>query len=149
MKNSFLKTRSLRVEAGYRLLVQVPEDHVGDLLEAVKAIDSLAYGHYDRVSFRSGVGVQSFRPCPGAHGGAFEEIFDVPCLELTFLISKDTDVLSEVLEALYQAHPYEEPVMVIEKVLSTRFRYDEDTKSNPRKYWNRQDLAWVPEAQRS
>lgn len=149
MKIDILKTPSLNVEEGYRLLIQVPEGHAEDLLDAVGAADSLTYGHYDRVSFRTASGVQSFRPLPGAKGGAFDKTFDVPCLELSFLIPKDTVILSNVLEGLYQAHPYEEPVIVIEAVFSTRFRYGESSTANPRKYWNRKGLSWVPKEQRS
>jgi hypothetical protein len=144
-----LETESLRIEAGYRVLIQVPENHVVDLLEAVSVIDPLAYGHYDRVSFRSTPGLQNFRPRPGARGGAFSDTFEVPCLELSFLVSDDRPKLGRILEALYQAHPYEEPVILIQEVLSTRFRNGEGSRANPKKYWNRPDLAWVPEEQRS
>lgn len=130
-------------EAGVRILVQVPDARASALLDAVLAVDPLAYGDYDRVSFRTASGTQRFRSLGHGRNAAMAEAVGVDCVELSFFLPEDDALCTRVIEAIYAAHPYEEPVLFVQPCLRGRHirGMDED---NPNRFWNRPPEAWVP-----
>jgi hypothetical protein len=54
-------------------------------------------------------------------------------------------MLKEVIAAIYQARPYEAPVMFSQNFFSTLHIRGADI-DNPNRFWNRQDVDWVPKA---
>ena len=54
-------------------------------------------------------------------------------------------MLKEVVTAIYQAHPYEEPIIFIQNCLRT-LRIRGADIDNPNRFWNRQGVDWVPKA---
>ncbi|KIC37320.1 hypothetical protein RA26_08545 [Leisingera sp. ANG-M7] len=142
-----MKTGRFIPEDGLRITVQVPETRVQRIVEAVLAVTALKYGDYDRVTFQSAAGVQSFRSLGSGRNAATEAAVQVPCMELTFFLARDDAGAEQVLEAIYASHPYEEPVIYVAPCLRTLHirGMDED---NPNRFWNSAPEDWVPDAHR-
>jgi len=134
-------------ENGFRITVQVPQVHADQILEAVLREDRLRYGDYEAVSFQSQPGAQRFRSLGSGRNEATEATVEVPCVELSFFLGSDEPRALQVLAAVYTAHPYEEPVVLMTPCTRTLHirGLDED---NPNRFWNRKAEDWVPDAHR-
>lgn len=141
-----LETASATVEEEYLVRVQIPANDVSRILEAIINVSPLRYGNYDQVAFRYNAGTQQFKPLEGSISGE-TELIHVPCDEISFTVPKNDETIAAVVEAIFESHPYQEPVILIQEVMSTRFKYGQ-TKSNPNKWWNRPELDWVPAIQK-
>jgi len=135
------------IESGYRVTIQVPPQHAKEILTAVGSVTDLTYGDYDQVAFTAMVGVQQFRSLPTSRNGASGEVLEVPCTELSFVLPKGPALLTTVLAAIYATHPYEEPVIFVNELVSTRHIPGVD-EENPNRFWNREALDWVPKVHR-
>lgn len=135
------------LDAGTRVLVQVPEMDVERLLAAIVAVVPLAWGDYDQVAFTTSAGVQQFRSVGTGRNRATAGPERVPCTEVQIFVPLKGEELDPVLRAIYDAHPYEEPVIqLVEAIRSLHIRgLDED---NPNRFWNRSAADWVPAAHR-
>lgn len=135
-------------ENGTRLLIQVPQAEADRVLAAILSITSLPWGDYDQVAFWTAPGVQQFRSCPGGVNRASDTAVEVPCVELQIFVGASGADLDPVLRAIYDSHPYEEPVIqMLPAIRSLHIRgLDED---NPNRFWNRPDADWVPAIHRS
>lgn len=142
-----LDTHRFKPEKGLRLLVQVPDTDTQRLVDAVLAVTALRYGDYDSVTFRTSPGTQQFRSLGRGRNAATKRVVEVPCVELSFFLPDDEVTATKILEAIYSAHPYEEPVIFLITCLRTRHirGLDED---NPNRFWNRQPEDWVPQEDR-
>ncbi|NVK16636.1 MAG: hypothetical protein HWE35_20885 [Rhodobacteraceae bacterium] len=142
-----MKTGRFTPEEGLRITVQVPETRVQRIVEAVLAVTALKYGDYDRVTFQTAAGVQSFRSLGSGRNAATEAAVQVNCVELTFFLARNDAGAEQVLEAIYASHPYEEPVIYVAPCLRTLHirGMDED---NPNRFWNSAPENWVPDAHR-
>ena len=134
-----------RPERGLRICVQMPPSRVAAVLEAVQAEDAMAWGDYDRVSFETRPGIQSFRSLGTGRNAATGDTVAVDCAELSFFVTEDR--AAPILRAIYRVHPYEEPVIFVTECLRTLHirGLDED---NPNRFWNRPAEDWVPDAHR-
>ena len=130
-----------------RVTVQVPETHAQKVVEAVLTEDPLKYGDYDCVTFKTALGVQQFRSIGTGRNAKTKHVVEVPCCEISFFLGSDEKVAVGVLNAIYRAHPYEEPVIAVEPCIRTQHirGVDED---NPNKFWNSAPQKWVPEEHR-
>ena len=144
---SQLETQSAVVVSEYLMRIQVPAENVEAVLEAIREVVPLKYGRYEKVAFRHNAGTQQFKPLEGSCSGE-TALQVVSCDEVSFTLPKDDGILRDVIEAIFGTHPYEEPVIQIQEILSTRFKY-ESGRDNPNKWWNRADLDWVPSDLRS
>ncbi|HAU66731.1 TPA: hypothetical protein DCW61_05275 [Candidatus Uhrbacteria bacterium] len=116
-------------ERVFRVTVIVPS-HSGIAERITGAIlkhDSLRYGdRYDQVVFESGIGFEKYRSLEGANPtvGEIGRRSEVPSIELSFTLprggSKDATHLREVLDAIVEVHPWEEPQIFVQDVLATR-----------------------------
>ncbi|MEO0401667.1 MAG: hypothetical protein AAF214_04765 [Pseudomonadota bacterium] len=131
-------------QSGHIITVQVPEAETDRLLTAITAVDPLGYGDYDSVAFASQPGTQSFRALGTGRNAATSDVVTVACVELSFFCASEP---APVIKAIYDAHPYEEPVIFV--TASTRSLHitgmDED---NPNRFWNRPTPDWVPKEHR-
>ena len=141
-----VETSRASVIGAYLMRVQIPSENVDEVLDAVIGCSSLEYGNYEHVAFRHTPGTQQFKPKVGSSSGALEKVC-IACEEVSFTLPKDEDVLRQVIEAIFEVHPYEEPVIQIQEILTTRYKYGSDS-DNPNKWWNRPELAWVSPRQR-
>lgn len=143
-----LESDRFRPENGLRIVIQVPDTQAQKIVDAVLRDDPLAYGDYDRVTWRSTPGLQQFRSLGTGRNAAIETVVEVPRVELSFFLVSDNaggDAgVVRVLRSIYAAHPYEEPVIFIVPCVRTRHirGMDED---NPNRFWNNAPEAWVPE----
>lgn len=147
MKTPELKTGRFIPEDGLRVTVQVPETHVKRIVDAVLAVSALKYGDYDRVTFQTAAGTQSFRSLGSGRNAATEAAVEVPCVELSFFLGREDAGAAQVLESVYASHPYEEPVIYVAPSLRTLHIRGMD-EENPNRFWNSAPEDWVPDAHR-
>ena len=65
------------------------------------------------------------------------DLYQLPSQQVSFTIPVDEDTLAAVIEAIYESHPYEEPLILVQLVWSTRFKYAAGG-DNPNKCWHRE-----------
>ncbi len=142
-----LNCQRFQIQAGFLIAVQTPEASVDALKNAVLGVVSLAYGDYDQVAFCSPPGQQQFRSLGTGRNDATQSAVSVACCELRFFAGQDSQDLQAVMLALYDAHPYEEPVIFVTPCLRSLHVRGTD-EDNPNRFWNRQDepevQAWLP-----
>ena len=91
-----------------KLVVFVPTDDADALLDALSAAGAGAVGDYERCAWTT-LGTGTFRPLPGATPavGAVGDVARVSEVRLELVLTRTSR--DQVLRALRQAHPYEEP----------------------------------------
>lgn len=143
MKPKITPSHRFDQESGYRIHVQIPQERVAEFERHLQRVTPLTYGDYDRVMFKTALGDQSFRALGHVRNRATKDTVNVPCVEVSFFVGEDADHLSQVIEAIYDIHPYEEPVIFVAPVTrSLHIRgMDED---NPNRFWNSASADWVP-----
>lgn len=102
----------------YRVTTFVPPDHVDALLEGITREVPLQYGQYDRAAWWSPVGVEQFRPLPGAKPtfGEVGRTERVPTVRIEFAIPRDPELLTRLLaRGLIPHHPWQEPAIFIDE----------------------------------
>jgi len=78
----------------------------------------------------------SVRPLEGAAAGAETELRRRPgTVEVSFELPDDQALASRVVEAIFQAHSYQEPVIRIQPILASRSKGLDD-RANPNRWWN-------------
>lgn len=130
-------------ESGFRVTVQVPNPNVQTIVDNILTVTALKCGDYDRVTFATAAGVQQFRSLEGGRNSATEATLEVPCVELSVFVENSQTVVTQVIEAIYFAHPYEEPVIFVEACLRTLHIQGLD-ENNPNRFWNAAPADWVP-----
>ncbi len=104
----FIETNSRLMSKRYKIVVYVPEDHADKLREAMGAAGAGKIGNYSHCTFTL-KGTGRFKPEAGANPtvgevGKLEEVredrIETVCSE---------EQLHEVLTAIRDTHPYEEP----------------------------------------
>lgn len=136
MVDQRFETTSVMME---RILLLTFQAHSGDveriMAEVVKIIP-LAMGKYDSNAYQSGAGIERYRPLEGAAAGPETEVRKRPgIVEVSFELPDDRPVVDRVIEAIFQAHSYQEPVIRIQTVLSSRSKGLDDD-DNPNRWWN-------------
>ena len=142
-----LSTDRFTPETGLRITVQVPEPHVAQLVEAILTHDALIYGDYDRVTFRTAPGIQQFRALGTGRNAVTDDTVEVPCTELSVFVQNNSAATATLIEAIYAAHPYEEPVIFVQETLRCLHIRGMD-EHNPNRFWNAGPQDWVPEEHR-
>jgi hypothetical protein len=100
----------------YKIIVHVPENAAIAFRNAIGEAGAGKLGNYSHCSFTY-KGIGRFKPNDGAnpHIGESGKLEEVP--EESVEISLTEDLMPNVIKAIYQAHPYEEPALeVIELV---------------------------------
>lgn len=130
------ETRSVRMERKCLLTVQAPADDIDRIMAAVTEVTPLAMGKYDSNAFQTGSGVERYRPLEGAAAGPETEVRKRPgVVEVSFELADDRALVEEVIEAIFASHSYQEPVIRIEAVLTSRSKGLDDS-ANPNRWWN-------------
>jgi len=130
------ETASLRMEAMLLLRFQAPPEDVDRIMAAVTALTPLAMGKYDSNAYQSASGIERYRPLDGAAAGAETELRQRPgVVEVSFQLPKDPALLERVVEAIFQVHSYQEPMIAVEEILVSRSKGLDD-RSNPHRWWN-------------
>ncbi len=130
------ETKAVRMEPMLLLTLQAPPGDVDRILAAVIRIAPLAMGHYDSNAYQSGPGIEHYRPLEGAAAGPETEVRKRPgTVELSFELPLDQGGVDRVIEAIFQAHSYQEPVIRLQTILSSRSKGLDD-RDNPNRWWN-------------
>lgn len=133
--------KSGRFEPVWTLEIQTLPEDVDRILDAVIAVYPLCYGRYERNASVSALGKETARPMAESttttHGDGFvaggTETY--PMVELKITIERDLQTLSSVMDAIIDAHHYEEPVIFLREDWVSRAAYDPNSR-NPNRWWN-------------
>ena len=123
-----LETETATPEEVSLFRVQIPPDDVSKVVASIVKIDPLKYGNYEQVIFRHHTGTQQFRPLDGSRLGE-SELVHIPCDEISFVVPKHDETVRNVVEAIHDSHPHEEPVIIIHQVLRSQFKYDQPCRN--------------------
>lgn len=130
------ETRSVRMEPMVLLTLQAPVADVDRIMEAVVKVVPLTMGKYDSNAYQTGEGIERYRPLEGAAAGAETELRKRPgTVEVSFELPDDRKLVEQVIETIFQAHSYQEPVIRLQNILASRSRGLDDSK-NPNRWWN-------------
>ncbi|RWM84163.1 MAG: hypothetical protein EOR84_33420 [Mesorhizobium sp.] len=136
MIDSGFETKSLRMELLLLVTFQAPASDVDRIMEAVVAIAPLTMGKYDSNAYQSAHGTERYRPLEGAAAGAETELRRRHgTVEVSFELPDDQALAARIVEAIFQAHSYQEPVIRIQPILASRSKGLDD-RSNPNRWWN-------------
>lgn len=131
-----IETASVRMEPMVLVTVQAPHEDVARIMDEVVKLAPLAMGSYDSNAYQSGAGVERYRPLAGAAAGAEKDVRQRPgVVEIAFELQDDQQLIAAVVEAVFQAHSYQEPVIRLHPVLSSRSKGLDDS-ANPNRWWN-------------
>lgn len=130
------ETARVTMERVLLLTFQAPSGDVDRIMDLVVRIAPLTMGKYDSNAYQTGAGVERYRPLEGAAAGAEAEVRKRPgTVEVSFELPDDQQVVDSVIEAIFQAHSYQEPVIRLQPLLSSRSKGLDD-KDNPNRWWN-------------
>ncbi len=133
---SGFKTPSVTMRPMLLITVQAPAEDVERIMAAVTGITPLTMGAYDGNAFQTAPGTERYRPLEGAAAGAEASLRHRPgVVEVRFELPDDRDLLEQVVEAVFQAHSYQEPVIRLQSILSSRSKGHDDSE-NPNRWWN-------------
>jgi hypothetical protein len=136
MQSQGFETKSVRMERLVAVHLFAPTEDVDRIMEHVCRIIPLSQGAYDSNAFQSAAGIERYRPLEGAAAGAETELRKRPgVVEVSFGMPHDQVLLEQVIEAIYQVHSYQEPVIKVQEVLVSRSKGIDD-KDNPYRWWN-------------
>jgi hypothetical protein len=136
MSSSQAAPRSATLQPVWHIAVELTDRDCVNVREAVGRTAGLRYGDYDSVCFETAIGTQYFRPLSGSHGGEHTEVIGLSVRVLTFSIPRDDVLLAATIDAITEAHSYEEPVIHVTEALATRAVTGGAAKDNPNKWWN-------------
>lgn len=130
------ETKSVRMERMCLLVFQAPTEDVDRIMEAVVKVTPLTTGNYDSNAYQSGPGIERYRPLEGAAAGAEIEVRKRPgTIEVSFELPDDRQLIEQVIETIFQTHSYQEPVIRIQIILTSRSKGLDDS-ANPNRWWN-------------
>lgn len=147
MTHPTLESDRFTSDPGFRVTVQIPEMYSQQILDGVLKLNPLDYGDYDRVTFQTALGTQQFRSLGSGRNTVTDGVAQVPCIELSFFLPDDQALTTQVIEAIYATHPYEEPVIFVQSCLRSLHRRGMD-EDNPNRFWNSKPADWVPQEHR-
>lgn len=136
MVHQEFETTSVRMERMCLLTLQAPVEDVDRIMGEVVKVTPLAMGSYDSNAYQSGPGIERYRPLEGAAAGPEIEVRKRPgTVEVSFELPDDRQLIDRVIETIFQAHSYQEPVIRIQTALTSRSKGLDDS-ANSNRWWN-------------
>lgn len=136
MVDQGFETKSVRMERMCLLTLQAPVEDVDRIMAEVVKVTPLAMGSYDSNAYQSGTGIERYRPLEGAAAGPENEVRKRPgTVEVSFECPDDRQLVGDVIEAIFQAHSYQEPVIRVQTIFASRSKGLDDS-ANPNRWWN-------------
>ncbi len=131
------ETRSARMEAVNFVTVHAPAEDIDRIMSAVTAIAPLQMGEkFDQNAYEFSAGVERYRPLQGTYTGPETELRKRPgIVSVNFELPPDQSLLEQVVEAIFQVHSYQEPLIRVQEIVSCRSKGLDDSK-NPHRWWN-------------
>lgn len=131
-----LETKSIIFKDVVLVTVQAPVEDVERIMAEVVRITPLAMGAYDSNTYQTAAGIERYRPLEGGAAGPEPMVRKRPgTVEVSFELPQDQNLVEQVVEAIFQAHSYQEPVIRLQTVLSSRSKGLDDS-ANPNRWWN-------------
>ncbi len=137
MKERGFETESVRMEPVLEVSIFAPEADADRIMARVCEIAPLGQGaRYDSNAQQSAPGIERYRPLEGAAAGPETEVRKRPgIVALSFELPDDQALLEEVVEAVFQVHSYQEPMIKVRHILACRSKGLDDS-DNPHRWWN-------------
>lgn len=130
------ETRSVRMERMLLMTLQAPAEDVERIMARVVEITPLAMGRYDCNAYQSAAGIERYRPLEGSAAGPESEVRKRPgTVEVSFELPDDRATADKVIEAIFEVHSYQEPVIRLQEILACRSKGLDDS-NNPNRWWN-------------
>ena len=131
------ETKSVRMERRLLITVRAPAADIDRILDEVTKFTPLPMGsRYDRNAFETAAGTERYRPLEGAAAGAEAEVRRRPgVVHVNFELPDDQELLKTIVEAVFQIHSYQEPVIRVQEILTARSKGLDD-RQNPNRWWN-------------
>ena len=107
----------------YYVVTYIPADAADEFLQKVTTQIPKLCGEYDRCAWWSAKGTEQFRPLEGARPerGVIGAVEQYPSVRLEFCLPMDQIALSRMVETVIRpAHPYEEPVIIVQRAQISR-----------------------------
>ena len=138
-------TRPIEMQPMWLIMFQAPEEDVDRIFDAICAVAPLTQGKTDRNGYRAPNGVEYYRAREGTPTGPEDDTRRRPSVdEMRFYLPRDPDLLTRVIEAIYEVHSYYEPVITVTEVLRSQCKGLDDS-NNPHRWWNK-DGDWKEKA---
>lgn len=106
------------MEKAYRITVFVPPAQLEEVLASITKVLPSNFGKYREVFWWSSPGTEQFRPTEGSNptSGSVGELSRMESIELQFVVPRNTELLNQVIDdGIRSAHPWEEPVIIVDK----------------------------------
>ncbi len=140
MTNDILKdgfdTRPIKMQPMWQVAFLAPDEDIDRIFDAVAEVAPLEYGATERNGYRICGGVEYYRPTSDAPTGADEPRQRPGINQMRFFIPRDADLLTKVIEAIYEFHSYYEPPITVTSILRSETKGLDDSK-NPHRWWNK------------
>ncbi|NMC36020.1 hypothetical protein GYA49_03160 [Candidatus Beckwithbacteria bacterium] len=107
----------------YQITVYIIPEKAKVLIDAIKQVTELNYGNYHGVYFQSPAGEEFYQLKPEAEPNQNidpEKIYSSKTVKLEFSIPKDEQLLQKIIAAIWQVHPWKEPVIRVVEGLESR-----------------------------
>lgn len=131
------ETKSVQMDQMIQMTVFAPEEDVDRIMDHVCKITPLPQGEkYDSNAYQTAPGIERYRPLDGAAAGPETEVRKRPgVVEVIFELPDDQTLVEQVVEAIFQVHSYQEPVIKVQHILVSRSKGLDDNQ-NPHRWWN-------------
>ncbi|MEQ1950689.1 hypothetical protein [Mesorhizobium sp. CN2-181] len=131
-----LETGSVRMERMLLLTFHAPVEDIDRIVGAVIEITPLTMGSYDSNAYQSATGIERYRPLEGAAAGPETDLRKRPgVVAVSFELPADRQLAGRVIEAIFQTHSYQEPVIRLHEILASRSKGLDDS-ANRNRWWN-------------
>jgi hypothetical protein len=136
MISSSFETKSVCMQPMVLLAMQAPVGDVDRIMAEVTKIAPLVIGKYDSNAYQSAEGIERYRPLQGAAAGAETELRRrTGTVEVSLELPEDEELVGRVIEAIFQVHSYQEPIIRLQNIFTSRSKGLDDRK-NPHRWWN-------------
>jgi len=133
---SAFETHSVRMLRFWTVTIQGPAEDIARIMEHVTAVTPLRQGPYDNNAYATAAGTERYRPLDGAAAGAESVVRERHgVVAVSFDLAPDQNILEQVVEAVFQVHSYQEPVIKVQDTLVSRSKGLDD-RDNPHRWWN-------------
>ncbi|MBR3624665.1 MAG: cytochrome C biogenesis protein [Selenomonadaceae bacterium] len=102
-----------------KLEIFIPESHLPPLREALQSVGAGCLGNYDSCLSYSKV-TGAWRPLKGSHPYLGEEGEISEAEEIKVEVNINAENLNKTLNAIYEVHPYEEPLVNVIPIFNRR-----------------------------
>ena len=135
-----LDTRPIELLPMWQVAFVAPDEDVDRIFNSVADITPLEYGKTTRNGYRMPGGVEYYRPGDEAPTGTDDARQRPGVNQMRVFIPRDSDLLSSVIEAIYEVHSYYEPPITVSEILRSQTKGLDDS-NNPHRWWNK-DGDW-------